>query len=282
MDAGGPGSSGKGSAQGRDDGMRNTSPDPPRILIAEQDQSVAEFLFAFLKDEGYALSLASSPQIALERMDEQTFHLVITDLFVENPRHPFHQVRRLLQHALPTPVGLMTGWPIPPEATRSQGFAFLLPKPFDLDQMLAEIAACLERKLTPEQERQLKMLERFMELLPGGNLNALEQLLTEDVTYYPSQRVRLFSAKRIRGRAALLAYSKEISTRYENVIFDEFLFYPRPKGVALRFRSDWPLPNGTRRSLTGTLVVHFRGEQIHQIRAHWNNERQLALLPSPL
>jgi DNA-binding response OmpR family regulator len=267
------------SAQDRQDAlMGSTSPGRPRILVAEHDQSVADFLVAFLKGEGYQPLLALSIEKALESLDEQTFHLVLTDLFLENPRRPFSQVRRLLQHALPTPVGLMTGWQVTLEAVKHQGFAFLLLKPFDLDHMLAEITTCLEPTLTPEQMRQFQLLDRFLKAAQNHALEMLEQFVTEDIIYYPPRRARVFSAKRIRGRAALLAYTQEAAARYQKIFFDDYLFYPRPKGWVMRFRASWAAPNGRPQSLTGSLLIHFRGEQIHQIGVQWDSERLWASL----
>lgn len=254
------------------------SPGLPRILVVEHDQSISELLFAFLKGEGYELSLASSPEQALERMNEQTFHLVLTDLFAETPKRSFSRVRRLRQHSLLTPVGLMTGWQIAPEAARRQGFAFLLQKPFDLDLLLAEIDACLRQPLTPEQERQLHTLERFMEALKTRNSEGLRQVLTEDSTYYPPLRKLASHASRVRGQAALIAYLQESQTRYQDVTFDEFLFYPRPKGWAMRYSSHWAIPGGLRQNLAGALLFHFRGEQIHRIGIQWNDQRLHVLL----
>jgi len=250
----------------------------PRILVVERDQGIVDLLFAFLKSEGYEPSLASSPEQALERMNEQTFHLVLTDLFAETPRRSFAQVRRLLQHSLLTPVGLMTGWQISPEAARRQGFAFLLEKPFDLDLLLAEIDACLHQTLTPQQERQFHIMERFMEAVKTRNREALRQLLTEDITYYPPLRTLAAKAIRVRGIAALIAYLQESQTRYQDVSFDEVLFYPRPKGWAMRYSSHWPTPDGTRQNLIGVLLFHFRGEQIHRIGIQWNDRRLHRLL----
>jgi CheY-like chemotaxis protein len=257
--------------------MLAPSPDLPRILIAEHDQSVADLLQAFLKGEGYQPSLAPSLESALECLDEQVFHVVLTDLFVDNPRRPFSRVRRLLQRSPPTPVGLMTGWQITPEEAERQGFAFLLQKPFDLDRMLAEIAAVLHPALTPEQERQLQAVERCIEALKVGNLERLGQLLAEDLTYYPPEGVPA-KPRRVKGSTAMLAYIQEAYRRYQHVNFDEFLFYPRPKGWAVRFRSRWPAPGGSRQSLTGALLFHFQGEQIHQVGIRWNSERLQALL----
>jgi CheY-like chemotaxis protein len=276
MESGGLGGFSEGLFRERYDAlMRVPSPNQPRILLAEHDPSVAEFLSAFLKGEGYALSLAPSLDIALRRIDEQTFHIVLTDLFIETPRRPFSQVRRLLQHALPTPVGLITGWQVSPEAAHRQGFAFLLAKPFDLDHVLAEISACLYQELTPEQEQQFQVLQRYLEALGAKNLEVVGDLLTEDILYHPPLGRNI---RRVRGLAAMRAYIDETHPRYRNVTFDEFLFYPRPKGWAQRFCSHWSLPDGSRQNLTGTLLFHFRGERIHQIGIQWSNKHAQTLL----
>ena len=279
-DAGGGGSFSDGVPLGRHDALiSGTAPDVPRILIVENDQSVADFLVTFLKGEGYEPSVASSLEMALERLDEQTFHLVLTDLFRTNPRHPFSQVRPLLQHAPPTPVGLMTGWQIPPEVASRQGFAFLLPKPFDLDHLLTAITACLKQTFTPEQQQQLEVLQHFIEtVLTTGNLGTMGQFLTDDIAYYPPQRAQSFNTKRIKGWSAFQAYALETLAYYQNVVFDGFLFYPRPKGWVLRFRSHWSDPEGTLHKLAGTLLFHFRGNQIYRVRTYWNNRRLSGVL----
>jgi CheY-like chemotaxis protein len=258
--------------------MHSPSPGLPRILVVERDQGIVELLFAFLKSEGYEPSLAVSPEQALERMNEQTFHLVLTDLFAETPRRLFTQVRHLLHHTLLTPVGLMTGWQIAPEAARRQGFAFHLQKPFDLDLLLAEIDGCLHQALSPEQERQLHAIEQFMEALQTRNLKAMQPLLAEDITYYPPFHTLPSTDTRPQGLAALVAYFLEIQSHYRNVAFDGFLLSPRPNGWAMRYCSHWPALNGSSQVVTGTLLFHFRKGQIHQIGLQWNDERLHLLL----
>ena len=260
--------------------MRVQPPDSPRILVAEHDQSVAELLFAFLRGEGYSVSLAPSMESALAQMDEQTFHVALTDLFAETARRPFFQARRLLLHAPPTPVGLMTGWQVPLQEVRRQGFAFLIAKPFDLDLLLTEVAACLNQPLTPEQDQQLQLLERFIETLKTRNLETLEQLLTEDITYYPPARALSSGSARVHGLPEILAYIQAIYTRYPTITVDKPLFYPRPKGWAIRYASHWRLPDGSRQNLTGALLVHFQGARIHQIGIQLNDERWQGLLKS--
>lgn len=250
----------------------------PRILVVEHDQSVAELILAVLKSEGYELTLASSLDSALERLDEQAFNLVLTDLFVEVPRRPFAQVRRLLQHSLLTPVGLMTGWQISPEAARRQGFAFLVQKPFDLEPLLAEIDSCLQQKITPEQERQFQAVKRFLAALNEKNREALGRLLTEDFTYYAPPQAVAASGSRVKGLAGLLAYVQESRRRYQNVAFDNIVFYPRPRGWGMRYSSHWSVPGGPRQNLAGALLFHFRGDRIHQVGIKWCSKRLQALL----
>jgi DNA-binding response OmpR family regulator len=260
--------------------MQLQPPDSPRILVAEHDQSVAELLFAFLRGEGYNVSIAPSMESALAQMDEQTFHVALTDLFAENARRPLSQARRLLLHAPPTPVGLMTGWQVPPQEVRRQGFAFLIAKPFDLDLLLTEVAACLRQPLTPEQDQQLQLLERLTEALRTHNLETLSQILTEDITYYPSARALSSISARVQGLPAILAYVQASYSRYQNVAFDKPLFYLRPKGWAMRYASHWFLPDGSRQSLTGVLLFHFQGTKIHQMGIQLDGERWQGLLKS--
>jgi CheY-like chemotaxis protein len=254
------------------------SPGLPRILVVERDQGIADLLVAFLKSEDYAPFLAASPEQALNRLNEQTFHLVLSDLFAENPRRLYTQARHLLRHRLLTPVGLMTGWPVDARAALRQGFAFHLQKPFDLDLLLAEIDACLHPPLTPEQERQLHAVERFMVALRTRNLEAMQGLLAEDITYYTPFQTLPATDSRPKGLASLVAYFWEIHPRYRNVTFDGFLFSPRPHGWGMRYCSHWPAPPGSSHNLTGTLLFHFRKDRIHQIGLQWNDERLHLLL----
>jgi DNA-binding response OmpR family regulator len=246
---------------------------PPRILVVEHDQGIAELLSTFLEREEYEPQLAPSLEIALERIDEQVFHLVLTDLFVERPRYPFRRVRRLLQYCPPTPAGLMTGWQVSPEEARRQGFDFLLQKPFDLDLALAQIATSLSQSLTSEQEVQAELAGHFFEALEARNQEALERLLMDDITYYLPSHLAFPPGGKVRGRAAYLAYLLEAFNRYRDPAFDEVLLYPRPRGIAARYCLHWRATDGTRQQMAGATLFHFQGDRIRQIGIRLNNQR---------
>jgi two-component system response regulator MprA len=125
-----------------------TSPVPrPRLLIVEDDESILEFLSTVLNDEGYETCLASSQEAALALLHEQRFDLVVADLFVEPSRPRLSSARALQRFCTPTPVGIITGWSLPSGGSELDGFAFLLKKPFDIDDFLAAVAASLKLPL---------------------------------------------------------------------------------------------------------------------------------------
>ncbi|HEY7346828.1 MAG TPA: response regulator [Ktedonobacterales bacterium] len=129
--------------------MTPRPPSPPRLLIVEHDAGVRDLLAAFLMAEGYTVSLAASLVEAYRLLDEQTFHLILTDLFSSNPRDRFGSVELLRDAARPTPVGVLTGWNIAEEEIGQRGFAFLERKPFDIEQLFALIVACLSTPPNP-------------------------------------------------------------------------------------------------------------------------------------
>jgi DNA-binding response OmpR family regulator/ketosteroid isomerase-like protein len=122
---------------------------PPRLLVVEHDVGIQDLLHASLTAEGYAVSLAASPAEALPLLAEQPFQLVLTDLFSANCTDRLGAVEPLRASAYPTPVGVITGWNVAEEEVTRRGFAFLAGKPFDLEELFALIAACLNSSLNP-------------------------------------------------------------------------------------------------------------------------------------
>ncbi len=124
--------------------MTPRSPSPPRLLVVEHDVGVQDLLATFLTTEGYAVRCASSPAEACALLAAQTFQLVLTDLFSTSVRDRFSAVERLRRSAQPIPVGVITAWDVDEEEIIQRGFAFLVRKPFDVEDLSALVAACLE------------------------------------------------------------------------------------------------------------------------------------------
>src|ERR1051326_4641435 len=184
---------------------------PAHLLLVEHDAAVRDLLQLFLTREGYAIALASTPLEALDLLEEQIFHLVLTDLFKTTEQNPFHAVEPLRDRAHPIPVGVITGWKVEDEAAKQRGFACLMYKPFDLDDLLTKIAACLNSPFSTEQARQAQVILAYFAALTARDWDALLACCREDVLYYlPGDSP---FAGTIRGKAAFRAYTEETFPR---------------------------------------------------------------------
>lgn len=124
--------------------MMTHLPSAPRLLVVEHDTGIQDLLATFLTSEGYDVSLAASPDEARTLLDEESFQLVLTDLFSNNPSDRFDSIEPLRASAHPTPVGVITGWNVEENEIAQHEFAFLIRKPFDVDDLSASITACVK------------------------------------------------------------------------------------------------------------------------------------------
>ncbi len=114
-----------------------------RLLVVEDDRAIQEVMRLILVEEGYQVEIAARPEVALEALRGAAYDLVLTDLFGGTPATGLAAVRPVLEAAAPTPVGVCTGFPLSSEVVSSAGFAFMVPKPFEIDALLEEIAEVL-------------------------------------------------------------------------------------------------------------------------------------------
>lgn len=145
--------------------MLSPTSQPHRILVVEQNQPICELLHLFLEQEGYETERVASLKEALTDIDEHPFDFVLMDPFALPNQPRLAQASLLKKRCYPTPVGIITGWPIPPEEAERVGFAFLVHKPFSFKQVLERIASRLNHPFTPEQQQQAQVIRRSLEAL---------------------------------------------------------------------------------------------------------------------
>jgi CheY-like chemotaxis protein len=111
----------------------------PLVLVVDDDSGIRDSLGDCLRAEGYRVSSARDGAEGLERIQDERPGLVLVDLFM--PVMDGHQLLARLRGDAATreiPVVLMTGAtpragdPLPPADA-------VLPKPFELDELLAVI-----------------------------------------------------------------------------------------------------------------------------------------------
>ena len=113
---------------------------PPLVLVVDDEDVIVDALADTLEDEGYRVQRARDGREALALIEQIAPDLVLSDV-----RMPYIDgltlVHRLRERGLPIPVVLMSahyaGIDLPDVA--------FVPKPFDLDQLLAVIARAAGR-----------------------------------------------------------------------------------------------------------------------------------------
>jgi DNA-binding NtrC family response regulator len=134
-----------------------------RILVVEDERAIQIALAALLKREGYEVTLASSGDEAVRRIDDDGWDLVLTDLALgkgTSGMDVLAKARRCQSHV---PVVIITAHGnerIAVEAMKA-GAEDYVPKPFDNDQLRLVVKRALERtRLTREHRLLLERIER--------------------------------------------------------------------------------------------------------------------------
>ncbi len=119
------------------------------VLIAENSAAVAHVLAALLEGEGYAVLIARTLGLAVGVLRATSVDLVIADSFAPTAGTALERLAELRDLARPAPVLLFTGHrDVPETAARAAGYAGMLPKPFDIDELLARVGAAIEGRTT--------------------------------------------------------------------------------------------------------------------------------------
>ncbi len=240
-------------------------PQSARLLIVEDDRDTRDILETILSEEGYTVSQAASPQEAMALLDEHVFHFILTDLFADTADGSLESVEPLRAHAHPTPIGVITGWKVSPEEVQRAGFVCLIRKPFELDEALTAVAASLHFPLSPEQQRQAEVIERFYDAINARSWEDALALCTAQLAYYPPPHSLYAPTRKLAGKGAYQAYAEDVFQRLSLTRFEDVLIYGRPKGLAARYTYGVMLPDGAAQQRAGTSIFHFEGDHIARI-----------------
>lgn len=239
--------------------MRMVAP----VLVVEDDLEIQSVLEDALEPEGCAITLAASLPDALTLLSEQLFQLVLTDLFHEPQQSPLESIQPLLVKAEPIPVGVLTGWPIPADAVRQAGAAFLLRKPFELDALVHAV----QRELAPFSglERQRHLVEQFFAALFERDWPCLARLCTPDLAVVPlsAPPAAAFGARR--GLLQLRPLLEQRFLALPGYTLEAVQVFARPQGVAARYAAHWQGRDGLLHRVAGSMRFRFEGGRIAQI-----------------
>lgn len=237
-----------------------------RILIAEHDSSIRELVATLLHSEGYETDEAATLQEALERVEANAYDLVLSDLLVPHMQPPtLLNIKQLQQRCHPTPVGIVTGWRIEPQAVSNARFAFFLEKPFDLEVLLQRIADRLNPPFTTEQAQQAHAIRRALQALSAGDWETMRALCTSTLCYYMLTRSVFTSERALIGIDAYLAYAQLLRSRLPGFQVDHVVNFQHLKGLITRYQTNWQAPDGEWLHYSNSAICRFQGARISQI-----------------
>ena len=117
-----------------------------RILVVEDEPTLAMALVDRLEAEGYAVDLATSGELALERAESDTFDLVMLDIMLPG-KDGLEVCRQLRQQRLDMPILMLTARSLVLDKVvgLKLGADDYVTKPFDFAELLVRVEALLRR-----------------------------------------------------------------------------------------------------------------------------------------
>jgi CheY-like chemotaxis protein len=129
-------------------------PTMPTILIIDDNEDLRETLVAVLEDEGYAILAAEDGVSGVDAYAAHHPDLVLTDLIMPKA-DGFDTIRRIRALDPQARILAMSGGSLISRedylvCATALGAMFVLPKPFEIDQLAAAVAKCLNRPRNPD------------------------------------------------------------------------------------------------------------------------------------
>ncbi|MBQ6566755.1 MAG: response regulator transcription factor [Treponema sp.] len=160
-----------------------------KVLIVEDDEGISDFVNLELRHEGYETSVADTGRTALDLFESFGPDLILLDIML--PELSGLEVLRRIRKTSDVPVILLTarGETYDKVNGLNAGADDYLPKPFEIEELLARMGAVLrrsERKEPAPQElrnRDVELQPLSMKVLVGGkelNLPKTEFLMLKN------------------------------------------------------------------------------------------------------
>jgi len=150
-----------------------------RILVVDDEEIIRQLLVRAFGENGYHVEAVEDAEVALKRIKEDSFNLLITDL--KMPKVGGMDVLKEIKNVNPyIEVIIITGYPtieLAVEAVKIGAFDFIC-KPFDLEQMKTAVKRCLEKQKFSINHVKLGELTTLFEISKTININMdIESLL---------------------------------------------------------------------------------------------------------
>jgi DNA-binding response OmpR family regulator len=126
-----------------------------RILLVDDEPAILLTLKALLDIHGFEVETASSARDAKAKLRASVFHMVITDMRMENEEAGLEVARAAKKTPYQPAVALLTAFPLSDDVWRDDGADEMLVKPMNSQVLIHQLEALLvaheDRKKRPEK-----------------------------------------------------------------------------------------------------------------------------------
>jgi DNA-binding response OmpR family regulator len=114
-----------------------------RILLVDDELAILLTLKAVLEINGFEVETAASAREAKSKLKANSYHMVITDMRMENESAGLEVVAAAKAAAYKPAVAMLTAFPDPDSDWRDQGMDQMLVKPMNTSDLLLQLEALL-------------------------------------------------------------------------------------------------------------------------------------------
>jgi DNA-binding response OmpR family regulator len=114
-----------------------------RILVVDDELPILLTLKAILEMNGFEVDTAISAREAVFKLDAHSYHLVITDLQMEEATSGYDVIRAAKRQPCDPATAILTAYPALTSGWHTQGVQSLLVKPVGTEDLLRQIEALL-------------------------------------------------------------------------------------------------------------------------------------------
>jgi DNA-binding response OmpR family regulator len=124
-----------------------------RILLVDDEAAILLTLKAILEMNGFEVESAASAKEAVEKLNRNSFHLVITDMKMESESAGYDVVRVAKQQEYDPATAILTAFPTLGSEWENRGAEKLLVKPVGTEELLRQIEVILIRHEDVKQQK---------------------------------------------------------------------------------------------------------------------------------
>lgn len=114
-----------------------------RILLVDDELAILLTLKTILEINGFDVETAASAKEAVSKLKANSYHMVITDMKMENDRAGYEVIRSAKKADYHPAVAILTAYPLLGGDWKSEGVQSMLVKPMNTDDLLRQIEVLL-------------------------------------------------------------------------------------------------------------------------------------------